>query len=567
MAVLQPIVDMVELCALHGIENAIVCPGSRSAPITLAFVRNPKITCYSIPDERSAGFIALGMAIKTQKPVVVVCTSGSAVYNLAPAVVEAFFQEIPLLIITADRPAEWIHQNDGQTIYQNNIFGDNVKKSFNLIADIKTEDTSWYYQRVVNEAIMNCVFEPAGPVHINIPIREPFYPKNNESYIPSPKLKKIDFVVPKSILTEAEIQSMLGQLQSFERILIAIGQTQFDEELNNTLKKIQEYNIPILSDIISNIRIKHISSHDLFLKPELLDFKPDLLITLGQSFISKSFKKYFQKNKVTAHWHLQNGTKIKDTLQSITKIITVNPVYFFEKFLQYLEKQSVTAYLKPIQKDYFEKINFANTKAEVLKSDFLTAKSEYSDLKAYGICLDNLPLGCDLHLANSMAVRYVNMLGINSQKNIEVFANRGTSGIDGCLSTAIGAAISTKKQTVLMVGDMAFLYDRNAFWNNYLPNNIRIIVFNNAGGNIFRMIEGPASQPELEEYFETKQAFSAKSTILEAGFEYYKAANEAELNAEFNHFFDESDKSKCLEIFTDGSTNQKAFSQFKNGFN
>jgi 2-succinyl-5-enolpyruvyl-6-hydroxy-3-cyclohexene-1-carboxylate synthase len=564
MAILQPIIDLVELCAMHRIEHAILCPGSRSAAITMAFVRNPKINCYSISDERSAGFIAIGIALKTKKSVVIVCTSGSAVYNFAPAVVEAFFQQVPILVITADRPAEWIHQNDGQTIYQPNIYGQNVKKSYNLLADFAHPDTNWYYQRTVNEAINYCKSEPKGPVHINIPIREPFYPKSDEIFEASQNINFVKFIESEKKVTNNEIYELLAEIRSYDKILIAVGQTEFDLELNVILEKIQnELHFPVLADVISNIRIEHIWNQDSFLTLDNEDFKPDLLITLGKSFISKSFKKYFQSNKVKSHWHLTNDDKIIDPTQSITKIINIDHKVFLNNLFQDIDNQLFNEGDEELSGEYFEKLYSANRQAEKLKYDFIKEQTKFSEILAYFKCLESLPSNCDLHLANSMAVRYANLLGFDYRKNIEVFANRGTSGIDGCLSTAVGEALHTTELVYLFIGDVAFFYDRNALWNNYLPNNLRIIVFNNAGGGIFRLIDGPSQQPELEDYFETKQNLSAKSTILEAGFDYFSAKNEIELSDSLKGFNKINGKSKCLEIFTDGVINQKVFKEFK----
>jgi 2-succinyl-5-enolpyruvyl-6-hydroxy-3-cyclohexene-1-carboxylate synthase len=564
MAVIQPIIDLVEICTIHGIENAILCPGSRSAAITMAFVRNGKVKCYSISDERSAGFIALGIAQKTKKPVAIVCTSGSAVYNFAPAIAEAFFQQISLLVFTADRPLEWIHQNDGQTIYQQNIFGQNIKKSYNLLADFNHSDTNWFYQRTVNEAINLSRLLPAGPVHINVPIREPFYPTVEEKFKPSDNLSFVKFIDADKKLSLNDSYQLLDELKAYENILIAVGQMDFDLELNGIFKNIQnELNIPVLADVISNIKISHVHNHDSFLKLDNEAFVPDLLITTGQSFISKSFKKYFQNHKVKAHWHVQEDLHLIDPLQSITKLINLKPKVFFKNLFEDIDNQQYKNGDDEFSAKYFDSIYDANRRIERKKNEFLNRTSDFSELVAFNFCLENLPQNADLHLANSMAVRYVNLLGFDFNKNIEVFANRGTSGIDGCLSTAVGAALCTEKLVVSFIGDVAFMYDRNALWNNYLPTNLRIVVFNNAGGGIFRLIDGPSAQPELVDFFETEQNFTAKSSVEEAGLEYFKAENLMELENQLKEFFTENGKAKCLEIFTNGEINQKVFKEFK----
>lgn len=188
MATHQAIYDIAEICAQHGIQNAVLCPGSRCAPLTLAFANHAAITCRTLSDERSAGFIGLGLAQQTHTPSVLVCTSGSAAYNFAPSVAEAFFQQIPLVVFTADRPAEWIDQWDGQTIRQENIFGGHVKRAYNLPSD-SHPDSVWHINRVVNEAIALAQTFPAGPVHINVPLREPLYPQAGEKSNSAKRLK------------------------------------------------------------------------------------------------------------------------------------------------------------------------------------------------------------------------------------------------------------------------------------------------------------------------------------------------------------------------------------------
>ena len=173
---LQPIWNIAHICYKHGIENVIISPGSRSAPLTLAFARHENLNCKVVADERSAAFVALGIAQQTGKPVVLICTSGSAAYNYAPAIAEAYFQQIPLLVLTADRPPEWIDQLDGQTIRQNNIYGKHVKESYTLPVDLSHKDAIWHVGRIVSEAINLSKTYPFAPVHINAPFREPFYP-------------------------------------------------------------------------------------------------------------------------------------------------------------------------------------------------------------------------------------------------------------------------------------------------------------------------------------------------------------------------------------------------------
>jgi 2-succinyl-5-enolpyruvyl-6-hydroxy-3-cyclohexene-1-carboxylate synthase len=568
---LKPIINLVDILAQKGIRNAIISPGSRNAPLTIALVRHPGIHTKSISDERSAAFIALGMAQNLHQPIVICCTSGSAAYNYAPAVAEAFFQEIPLIILTADRPKEWIHQHDGQTIYQTDIFGKHVKQSFEIGADYTHPDAIWHIERTVNHAVNLANTEPFGPVHINIPLREPFYPAENEEITFKENLRIIELLKSENVLDTKTWTELFRQFQDYDKILIAGGQQESDAELSKILMNLQDdFQVVFLGDSISNLGFGAISKHDIFLKPENENLKPQLLITFGKSFISKGLKTFLRKNKALEHWHLQSGEHLIDTFQSLTKIIPMKPLDFFRKLYEDLdfeqfkngdEDEKDGTYLA----DWFAHEQKATVYIERFFADKIH-QEKFNEFYAIKYLMDSLPDNCQLHLANSMSVRYGNYVGVKPEKNIEIFANRGTSGIDGCVSTAVGQALSTDKLVFLLVGDVAFFYDRNGLWNQYLPNNLRIILLNNHGGGIFRMIDGPSKQPELEDYFETIQSQNAEKTAADAGMEYFLVKNIDDLEKYSLEFLSNQGKSKIIEIETDSTVNTEIFKKFKAEF-
>jgi 2-succinyl-5-enolpyruvyl-6-hydroxy-3-cyclohexene-1-carboxylate synthase len=499
---LQPIVNLVEILSKKGVKNAIISPGSRNAPLTIALVRHPEIETKSISDERSAAFIALGMAQNLEQPVALCCTSGSAAYNYAPAVAEAFFQEIPLIILTADRPKEWIHQHDGQTIYQTDIFGKHVKESFEIGADYSHPDAIWHIERTINHAINLAKSYPQGPVHINIPLREPFYPSENEEIVFENQSRVIEVLETERTLSKESWNELLARFQDFDNILIAGGQSEKDDNLAIILEKLQvEFQVVCIGDTISNLGFEAISKHDIFLKPENENLRPELLITFGKSFISKGLKTFLRKNKAIEHWHLQLGEHLIDTFQSLTKIIPITPQIFFTKLYEDLDfakfKNGDVERDEQFHNDWIAQERKATIYLERFFNDKIH-QEKFNEFYVIKNLIDSLPDNCQVHLANSMTVRYANYIGIDPKKQIEVFANRGTSGIDGCVSTAVGQSLSTDKLVFLFVGDVAFFYDRNALWNRYLPNNLRIILLNNHGGGIFRMIDGPSKQPDNE---------------------------------------------------------------------
>jgi 2-succinyl-5-enolpyruvyl-6-hydroxy-3-cyclohexene-1-carboxylate synthase len=535
---------MVALCAAKGITNAILSPGSRCAPISLAFVRHPAIHARTISDERSAAFIALGMAQQLEQAVVLVCTSGSAAYNYAPAVAEAFFQQIPLLVITADRPAEWIDQWDGQTIRQANIYGKHVKGTFNFPDEFSHPDKVWHANRICNEAINLANAFPAGPVHINIPLREPFYPEQEEKYEFS-DVRNIESHTPIRSLTGMVQTQLLEKLKSFGRVLIVPGQQRPDAALQTVLGQIaSNKQAVVVTDTISNLQsAPTVSYHDHFIgNPEFAELlKPDLIISFGKSIISKNLKLYLRKIK-SEHWHIAAGGYAPDTYQKLSSTLAIEPVEFL-KFL---------ADVLPVNESFAEDW-LAFDKKISKQLPVILNKAAFGEYQAIYQVLNFIPTNAKLHVSNSMSVRYLNLLG--GPRPHEVICNRGTSGIDGSNSTAVGCVFTTKDPVVLITGDLAFFYDRNAFWHNYPMNNLRIILLNNHAGGIFRMIEGPARQPELEEYFETKQALTAEKLAEEYKMEYFQVKEREGLEEVLSTFFDKGLNPKILEIITESPKN------------
>ncbi|MFN8346658.1 MAG: 2-succinyl-5-enolpyruvyl-6-hydroxy-3-cyclohexene-1-carboxylic-acid synthase [Spirosomataceae bacterium] len=580
---LQSINNIAEICARKGVQNVIISPGSRSAALTLAFARHRGITTKVIPDERAAGFVGLGMAQYSGDTVALVCTSGSAAYNLAPAVVEAYFQEVPLIIFTADRPKEWIHQQDGQTIYQNELYGKHVKKSFELPADYTHPDTNWYIERVLNEAVNLSQSFPKGPVHVNVPIREPFYPTGNEKITYDRRVKLVERLTPQSVLPTETWHRLQSEFENAGRVLIAVGQMPPNEPLGSILKEFsEEQGVPVLGDVISNIppNDAFVRHHDVFLRVknhEALSsaLAPDLLITLGDSFISKNFKLFIRHCSPARHWHIKATDQLIDTFQTLTTQIPVEPTYFFQKLLEDLDYQQF------VHNDgdddgrgeYRQAWLQADRQAKRRLTHFLRGETRWNEFAWVDKIIENLPENSVLHLANSMPVRYVNLLGLSH--SAEVFANRGTSGIDGCTGTAVGSALATQKPVFLFTGDVAFFYDRNSLWHPHLPPNLRIVLFNNGGGNIFRLIDGPSAQPELEQYFETRHHTTARSAAEDAGLDYFVISDKEQsrlvsdnpdngyFKTIWEAFLTPTGSAKLLEIFTDPITNGEVFDAYR----
>ncbi|MCB2377503.1 2-succinyl-5-enolpyruvyl-6-hydroxy-3-cyclohexene-1-carboxylic-acid synthase [Hymenobacter sp. BT635] len=613
---MQAVYNIAEICAQMGITDVVLSPGSRCAPLTISFARHPALTVRTVPDERAAAFIGLGLAQSQRRAVALVCTSGTAGLNYAPAVAEAYFQQIPLVVFTADRPPEWIDQLDGQTIRQADLYGAHAKGTFTFPADTSHADAKWHSARLVSEAINLAQQFPAGPVQVNVPLREPFYPKAGEELRFEP-VRVIRETPSLPTLPGPELLALQQALRQAGRVLVVAGQHRHDDALLLALRQFSAaYQVPVVGDVIANLhqpvgatydlRTAPLSKQDVFLavpEPGLKQaLRPELLITFGQSLISKALKLYLRDAQPAQHWHVQAAGPVADTFKSLTRIIRLEPTTFFEQLvatgrssagrvagasgstdgseaanpgstpsvttprlewpasgwgLSEQEAETTAAYATPWYK--------AESWAKEFLQRFLSqAEQPFNEFTAFHHTLRHLPEGAALHLANSMAVRYANILGVPDNRAVEVFANRGTSGIDGCTSTAVGAALAQpERPVVLLTGDVAFFYDRNAFWQNYPTPNLRVVLFNNHAGGIFRLIDGPRQQPELEEFFETHQPLTAENTARDFGLRYFTATTFAELKLALSAFFAPVSGAALLEITTDSATNAAFFEEYR----
>lgn len=247
----KPIIKaLVDLCFLHGVEHVIISPGSRNAPLIISFSGSERFECLSIVDERSAGYFALGLARETRKPVALVSTSGTAALNYAPAVAEAFYQQIPLVVITADRPKEWINQSDGQAIEQPGIYNNFIRYQCTLPLSGGHKDDEWYMNRILNEAFQKCTGQVSGPIHINVPMREPLYGK---TVYPNKPARKIEILSGDSLLCDEAIDLLISEIQRYERVLILAGAMHHDRELKEALKILSSKGVVVLTETLSNI--------------------------------------------------------------------------------------------------------------------------------------------------------------------------------------------------------------------------------------------------------------------------------------------------------------------------
>jgi len=557
----QSVYDIAGVCAAHEIANIIISPGSRSAPLTLAFARHPRLTCRVAVDERSAAFIGLGIAQQTNRPVALVCTSGTAALNYAPAVAEAFYQGIPLVVFTADRPPEWIDQYDGQTIVQRNLYGANCLAYFELPVETRHPDARWQADRLVSEAIQLSQVPRPGPVHINVPLREPLYPEREIQYSSEHQVVRED--TAKRHLSEETWNHLVSSWQTHDRKLLVGGQMLPGRDggaaLNNFLPR---NDVVLFADITSNcLGTAAVRHFDMALGSDsetfLANCVPDLLVTFGGPVVSKYLKLWLRKFKAREHWHLQTGAPRRDPFQSLTRVVDTAPADFFDELNRRLPpKESVpdSGY-----RDHWQTLEAAMQE----KKEAFLEQAPWSEIGAMQRILHVLPKQGILHLGNSIIVRLANFLSLHPDRACPIFSNRGTSGIDGTLSTAVGSAYSTERMTTILLGDLAFFYDRNALWQEHLPGNLRIILFNNYGGGIFRSLDGSRDLPELERYFEVTHKLSAKNLSLDHDVHYEFCDSMATLDLALDTFFRPTGRPALLELGFDRFLNAETFLNFK----
>ncbi len=536
---------VISACKHYGVYNVIISPGSRNASLTVGFANHKDFNVLSIVDERSAAFFALGIAQQTKKPVAIVCTSGSALLNYSPAVAEAFYSEIPLVVISADRPKNMIDIGDGQTIRQENVLSNHTVYNANLIEG----DENLHQNQLELENAFEATLNQNGPVHINVPFSDPLYEFINtmSSFNFKKLVKNSDSLLDEIPLNVDELQKFADIWNVSKRKMILLGAYFPNELIQKQLSHAaKDESVIVLTEASSNVYdANFINNIDQVIFPysngDFDKLKPEILISFGGQIVSKKIKEFLRKYQPKHHWHISK-TIAQDTFFCLTHHFKISAELFFSQFF-FLTKANSSEYR---QQWLSVKLQRKETHLQFLR------KCDFSDLKSFEIILNALPKNIKVQFSNSAVIRYAQLFDID--KSLQVFCNRGTSGIDGSTSTAIGAAYANKSQTVLITGDISFFYDQTALWNKYIPKNFRIIIVNNQGGGIFRFIPGPSSTNVLD-YFETPHNLTAKYLCQMYNFDYLAVANKVELEKSLIHFYEDSDKPKVLEIFTPRTLN------------
>lgn len=549
---------LTSLLLEYGVSDAVVCPGSRNAPIVHNLSVCEAIRCRPVTDERSAAFYALGLAIATRRPTVVCVTSGSALLNVMPAVAEAAYQHVPLIVISADRPQQWIDQLDGQTIPQPDALGRFVRKAVQL-PEPHNDEERWLCRRLVNEAMHLATCRQGAPVHINVPISEPLFEFDTEQL---PQLSRFNNI-KRAVIKDASMD-MPDAFHEAKRPMIVIGQLAHGTVSHETIRSLSEKYV-VMSEPLSNPSymtihfdeaIRYIASDNCSINDDEDDktaYYPDYVIYVGDTLVSKPARRFLRNAKAPSCLITPDAADIHDPLMTLTDIVECDTA-------------SINALLASLCEapDNDERCQFHDRWQSFLDACAAHADAyapEYSQMatvKYFEEQLADLDIDICVHYANSSAVR---LACIYAQHY--VWCNRGVNGIEGSLSTAAGFSLATHDMTVCVIGDLSFFYDQNALWNSNLRGNLRIILLNNRGGGIFRQLPGLSDSPAADDLVMASHENTAQGICTQNDIGYLSAKNMDEMQIGIVTLLTrESERPMLLEVFTDSNDDVKALEKY-----
>ncbi|MBL0308663.1 MAG: 2-succinyl-5-enolpyruvyl-6-hydroxy-3-cyclohexene-1-carboxylic-acid synthase [Bacteroidetes bacterium] len=551
---------IAELCKQHGMRKVVFSPGSRSAPIYIAFSQIPEIECIIIPDERVAGYFALGMAQQSRELIGVVCTSGTAVVNLAPSYYEAYYQQQAVIYISADRPEQAFMKGDNQAIDQSYALSTEDTEAISFNAE-ETELTELNEQlNNINWTLKTSNFDTPTPAHINIYLDEPLYDLTEEP------LRHFDAEEVRldisSKLLKSDKEKIIAKFSTFHKKMIIVGLHEPNKEFVRRISQLSHRkDILIVRETTSNLPIKNsvmnvdacITVMNEFSNEFLI---PEVVITMGRQIVSKKVKE-FLKHQPQLHWDIEEEWSAQRNWSFLgediyDEISQGNEIEFLDALLE--TPESVTS---DFREQWMSLSSYAKQKTEKYLEQI-----PFSDMKVFELLIPSFPNDANIQYGNSTPVRYSNLFR-HQTPGLTVHSNRGTSGIDGCVSTAAGAAYANKRMTLSIVGDISFFYDSNALWNNFLTPDFRVIVINNSGGNIFRLIEGPTKLKGFEEFFETRHQLTAKHLAAHHQIPYYYCDNQHDLEIILQTFYEpHNGKPAILEIKTNGKVSAEVYKNY-----
>lgn len=545
---------LVDLLEAHGVKHVVASPGSRNAPLLIALSAS-ELDVKMVTDERTAAFVALGIASISMQAVAIVCTSGTALLNYAPAVAEAYYRRLPLIVVSADRPMEWIGQDDSQTIVQPGALTNYVKRSYDIPVG-NAKDNLWFANRVINDALLEATNGRKGPVHINIQLGEPLGELTDD---PSEPQRIVRLLEPAPSMPVAQVRELGRSIASPCRVMIVCGFLPPDKTLNRALNRLADLpNVIVLTETIANLHgnafIGNIDATLAGIKLDALaEMRPDVVISTGGAIVSRHIKQFIRNTPVREHWHVGRIDDTVDCFRSLTLRVEMEPATFFAQLASAMQPHRQPS-------DYAHRWTIARDRAISLTQAYC-AKSPWSDLRAFATLMPLIPRGWNLQLSNGTSIRYAQLFGNYTYHRCD--CNRGVSGIDGCTSTAIGASLAYRNGvTLLITGDMSALYDIGALGIANIPARFKMIVLNNEGGGIFRFISSTKQLPMREEMFCVPQSPSWQSLAEGFGLKYFEADDEQQLRKTFKDFANEYSAPAILLIKTPGELSGDILTNF-----
>ena len=533
----------IALLKEYNIRHLVLSAGSRHTPFVRSVESDKFFTCYSVVDERSAGFFALGLIQELRCPVVIACTSGTSVANYASTTAEAFYNQLPLVVISVDRNPYYLNQQEEQMIPQREMLQSVCRKSVTLPM-IKDSKDAWQCNRLVNEALLALDHHGKGPVHINIPVEQGLFSFNADKL---PKVNKIDRVMPDA---EDAWLRKAGELKN-ARILVSYGQNSpIDEEKIALLERFaQRYNAVFMVDHLSNLHcygaVNVYNAARARYSTVVGEMVPDIVIAMnGNSVEIRGW--LISRGGNYRFWNVLESGELSDPFRCLDTVFECDPFTFIEKMVSLAPEKDCT------NKYYRE---WQELLAEVRQPEY-----DYSDIYAVEEMMKRLPKNSLLHLANSNSVRFPQHFDLDP--SVSVYCNRGTNGIDGSMSTFIGQSCVHDGLCFLLIGDLSFFYDMNALWNKYVGKNVRILLNNNACGEIFYM--NKQQDPKtVGRHIAADHETSARAWVTARGFRYLCATNKEELREAYEEFFREDAEGPIfLEVMTDKKKNVAEMDKF-----
>lgn len=581
---------LTSLLLEYGVSDAVVCPGSRNAPIVHNLSQCQQIRCHPVTDERSAGFYALGIAQATQRPTVVCVTSGTALLNLAPAVAEAYYQHVPLVVVSADRPVQWIDQLDGQTLPQPDALGRFVRKAVSLPephvasvgsgdgleaagkgalsdGDKRLDEERWMCRRLVNEALHAATCRQSAPVHINVPITEPLFAFDVAELPVAKRFRQMEKV---SFLNQQ--RQLFERFFSADRLMIVIGQMAYGIISPETIRSLSQHYV-VMAEPLSNLHYQTIHFDEAVRVVESLDrneslqYVPDYIIYIGDTLVSKPTRRWLRSTKATSCVITPDALDIHDPITTLEDIVEC-PLEDVDLLLSsfcdiydnpedFEDDEDVMAHEDSrhgFHACWQQLLDHCAERAEAYEPGF----SQMATVKYFEEQLADLDTDICVHYANSSAVR---LACIYAQHY--VWCNRGVNGIEGSLSTAAGFSLATDALTVCVIGDLSFFYDQNALWNSNIGGNLRIVLLNNSGGGIFRQLKGLDKSPVATSFVAAQHETTAQGICTQNDIGYISAKDMGEMQIGIVTLLTrETNRPMLLEVFTDVDEDIKAMADY-----